>query len=684
MDADQQLLWSFTVHWLDYTCCSSSSSLSLLVYDWKQVLGENFDDALFAFHSSSSSSHPVFHVKAILDPLSPHTAKAATLLATLREYFDVSLSVLLLPDSYTLMQTIQQASFYRTVLAPRPHFEAGALVTKPSAVFTTLWSNRTFTVSMDTPPKWLIGASHAQRDLDNLVLQPNDWVHAEYELEAILVEGICIDVSNPSSFVPPQGLSLGLLPWTTSDHHPQDTLVMANLGYFQLQTNIGVWQLKIGQRQGIPYQLVKMDEHTRLGDTMTSIFSDALSSGTEVSSSSVTTMKKKHPTWEMHHNDDSHPPSVDDLMILLQTLQGKTLILYVATTSSNHHQSSSGALLPHWLSSWWFSLLSSAPKKRQPSDNPPEKLHVFSLASGYLYERLIRIMMLSVVQHSSVPVQFWLLRNYLSPNFKKMLPHFASTCGFEYQLVTYQWPSWLTPQTEKQRIMWAYKILFLDVLFPGNVSKVVFVDSDQVVRADLYELFQLPLSPGAPYGYVPFCDSRKSVQGYRFWKQGFWAELLKDQKYRISALYVVDLNRFRKMAAGDSLRAIYQRLVQDPSSLSNLDQDLPNFASVPQPGLPHVPIHDLPPEWLWCETWCDDESKKYAKTIDLCNNPMTKERKLDAAKRIIPEWTELDKKATDIVVQALSCANTTTTASRHTKTTNKTSVSSSVVLHEEL
>jgi len=36
------------------------------------------------------------------------------------------------------------------------------------------------------------------------------------------------------------------------------------------------------------------------------------------------------------------------------------------------------------------------------------------------------------------------------------------------------------------------------------------------------------------------------------------------------------------------------------------------------------------------------------------------------------------------VVQALSCANTTTTASRHTKTTNKTSVSSSVVLHEEL
>lgn len=30
-----------------------------------------------------------------------------------------------------------------------------------------------------------------------------------------------------------------------------------------------------------------------------------------------------------------------------------------------------------------------------------------------------------------------------------------------------------------------------------------------------------------------------------------------------------------------------------------------------------VSIKSLPQEWLWCETWCDDASKKYAKTIDL-------------------------------------------------------------------
>jgi len=38
--------------------------------------------------------------------------------------------------------------------------------------------------------------------------------------------------------------------------------------------------------------------------------------------------------------------------------------------------------------------------------------------------------------------------------------------------------------------------------------------------------------------------------------------------------------------------------------LANLDQDLPNYAQHA------VPIHSLPQEWLWCETWCSDDSKE--------------------------------------------------------------------------
>lgn len=132
----------------------------------------------------------------------------------------------------------------------------------------------------------------------------------------------------------------------------------------------------------------------------------------------------------------------------------------------------------------------------------------------------------------------------------------------------------------------------------------------QVVRADMKDLQQLDLG-GAPYGYTPFCESRTEMDGFRFWKQGYWRNHLQGRRYHISALYVVDLKRFRRIAAGDRLRGQYQALSQDPNSLSNLDQDLPNNM------IHQVAIKSLPQEWLWCETWCDDSSKSRAKTIDL-------------------------------------------------------------------
>ena len=68
-------------------------------------------------------------------------------------------------------------------------------------------------------------------------------------------------------------------------------------------------------------------------------------------------------------------------------------------------------------------------------------------------------------------------------------------------------------------------------------------------------------------------------------------------------------------------------------------QDLPNYLQ------DQVPIHSLPEPWLWCEAWCGNASRETAKTIDLCNNPMTKEPKLDQARRIGgARWSELDER----------------------------------------
>ena len=54
----------------------------------------------------------------------------------------------------------------------------------------------------------------------------------------------------------------------------------------------------------------------------------------------------------------------------------------------------------------------------------------------------------------------------------------------------------------------------------------------QIVRADLQELYDLDLE-GAPYGYTPFCDSRTEMDGFRFWKSGYWASHLAGRKYHI-------------------------------------------------------------------------------------------------------------------------------------------------------
>merc|ERR1719159_2178157 len=77
-------------------------------------------------------------------------------------------------------------------------------------------------------------------------------------------------------------------------------------------------------------------------------------------------------------------------------------------------------------------------------------IHIFSVASGHLYEKLLGIMILSVRNRTKCPLHFWFIDNFLSPKFKAFIPHFAKMYNFNFAFVTYKWPSWLNPQSEKQ------------------------------------------------------------------------------------------------------------------------------------------------------------------------------------------------------------------------------------------
>lgn len=525
-----------------------------------------------------------FDISAVVDPVSRGAQKLGPILQTLQSVLNCNIKVFL--NSVEKNSDMPLKSFYRFVLEPEIQFtEDGKQLPGPTAKFINMPQSPLLTQNMHVPENWLVEVVRSVYDLDNIRLENVDNnVHSEYELEHLLVEGHCFETTNGS---PPRGLQITL--GTQSKPVIVDTIVMANLGYFQLKANPGSWILRLRQgRSADIYDIVS-------------------------------------------HEGTDTPSTSSDIKVLLSSLRSNIVKLKVSKKSDKLGMDLLSEDDEH--GGIWNSITSSFGSNDEDSE---EKLNIFSLASGHLYERFIRIMMLSVLKNTKTPVKFWFLKNYLSPQIKDFLPYMAKQYGFEYELVQYKWPRWLHQQTEKQRIIWGYKILFLDVLFPLDVRKIIFVDADQVVRADMKELQQLDLG-GAPYGYTPFCESRKEMDGFRFWKQGYWRNHLQGRRYHISALYVVDLKRFRRIAAGDRLRGQYQALSQDPNSLSNLDQDLPNNM------IHQVAIKSLPQEWLWCETWCDEASKKQAKTIDLCNNPLTKEAKLTAAIRILPEWKGYDE-----------------------------------------
>ena len=544
-------------------------------------------------------------VTAVVDPVSDTAQRLSSLLLVIRDHLKLPLTVLLAPKSVLDGDSkIPISSYYRFVSDSRVFQDVAS---GPIAAFANLPTSHTLTMRMDVPEPWDIQQSKSIQDTDNLrceiqsgcsdddhdmISRADESVHGrrhltrvEYSLKSLLFFGQCYE----SDGSPPNGLQLTLTspssPLNTSAY--SDTLVMKNVGYWQLRANPGVWNLNI-------------KENSRGAEIFDMVDG-------KVSRGSIKVIGELA-------NNSTKPLVMGDFVSRSEMLVVRRRPGYNKATLFYE-------------------------KEKSVADS--ETIHVFSLATGHLYERFLKIMMLSVTKRTSTKVKFWLFENFLSPAFKSSARAMAKQIGCEVEFVTYKWPEWLRGQSEKQRIIWGYKILFLDVLFPLDVKKVIYVDADQVIRGDLKELWDMNLE-GAPYGYVPMCSSRESTLGFQFWNTGFWESHLRGRPYHISALYVVDLDRFRKMLVGDQLRSIYQSLSADPNSLANLDQDLPNYAQH------QVPIFSLPQEWLWCESWCSDETKATAKTIDLCNNPLHKEPKVSMAKRIISghlfneSWVELD------------------------------------------
>lgn len=98
--------------------------------------------------------------------------------------------------------------------------------------------------------------------------------------------------------------------------------------------------------------------------------------------------------------------------------------------------------------------------------------------------------------------------------------------GWKWETRPYQSQHWCEDLMRFLTEIWSWSVV------SPLPTHQCFPPLKQIVRADLKELRDLDLE-GAPYGYTPFCDSRREMEGYRFWKTGYWASHLGHRKYHI-------------------------------------------------------------------------------------------------------------------------------------------------------
>ncbi|PWN91022.1 hypothetical protein FA10DRAFT_302202 [Acaromyces ingoldii] len=608
-------------------------------------------NGLTSFELGADRAHARLRLTLMVDPLSKEAQRWADLVEHVLQLDDaIWVRVLLNPagasragaatdeaEAAEAATTLRR--FYRASSPARLAFDGDGQLRRPRASFYGMPADAVLTMAIEAPPAWVTMASVAVHDLDNIRLSDvarasagtRAVVAATFDVKHVLIEGHARDTAARSV---PRGLELVLE--TLDGSLVDDTIVMANLAYLQLRApSPGLYTLRIRGAGSKSAELYEMESVGSAGWNSPPVGGGGGGGGESSSSDDVVTVDSP-AGLTIYPRVRKRKGREHDRLVFDSEGEGEEAHAMGAGRSPAAAQ----GLVP-----FAWSLVADAARRIQTSFSAAtatatsrrkaETINVFTVASGHLYERMASLMILSVLRHTQTPCKFWFIENFLSPSFKDFVPHLAREYGFEYEMVTYAWPHWLRAQSEKQRQIWGYKVLFLDVLFPLDVSRIIFVDADQIVRADLLELVQLDMG-GKPYGFPPMGNDSYDMDNYRFWETGYWKKFLRGLPYPISALYVVDLDRFRLLAAGDRLRGHYQALSADKGSLSNLDQDL--VASL----IHQVPIYGLAREWLWCETWCSWDWQAQAKSIDLCSNPKTKEPKLDRARRQIPEWTAYD------------------------------------------
>jgi UDP-glucose:glycoprotein glucosyltransferase len=382
--------------------------------------------------SSSSSSSPLL-IQAIVNPLTKTTQQLSAIFTALRTSIDPDIHVRLNPVmEYSEMPL---KTFYRFVVPiVDTHTPMERNLNSISALFATLPLHKTLTLGMDVPEGWLVEPVATAHDLDNLrldELEPSDrYATAEFELEALMVYGMCIDegaiAARDYDGVHPRGVQLQL--GTNTNPALVDTLVMSNLGYFQMKAGPGVWSLRLAPGRS-------QDLYTLSGSSAADGGGKGGATGRNGISAAPTIVRpSSSSTIEKAVSVPVAVAGFGDSDVLL-VLHKDPLRRHEDVLDADSGTVTNGNGAGPTSSSMWSKVTKAV--RRDSSSNESasddDTIHVFTVASGHMYERLQKIMILSAIKRTKNRVKFWFIKNYMSPTMKQFVPIMARQYEFDYE-----------------------------------------------------------------------------------------------------------------------------------------------------------------------------------------------------------------------------------------------------------
>jgi UDP-glucose:glycoprotein glucosyltransferase len=207
--------------------------------------------------------------------------------------------------------------------------------------------------------------------------------------------------------VPPNGLQLTLSRTQVESEQSEtetasllsgldqtDTLIMQNLGYFQLKANPGLWKLSLAEGRASQLYTISDSEDFDSNAAIVPSTDQPAGTGKFIAVKSFADVTNKLMVVKR--------PGMERIPLLQDS----------ANTDTKEEESGGMGVWDSITSMFGASDKASSRKKSKkkvtavvsadPEDN---RIHVFSLATGHMYERLLRIMMLSVTKRTSMPVK---------------------------------------------------------------------------------------------------------------------------------------------------------------------------------------------------------------------------------------------------------------------------------------